>query len=676
VHRRQSNGRAGIDGPHRYDGQVKQSESKNGAWDLTRSHLVNAVIEGCNRRFVGVSLLGMIIDVLVFQVLRTLGANLELSQVTSFFAGAILIFALSADGTLSAPDQTGKTIRRAHYGRFLLVSLLALFLRSGVFSLLIRNWHWRPEAAILGAILIGTSIFLAGAVLFVFPQSDVSNPTAISWPVVTISIVAYLFILKLIFVGYVNLIPEEGYYWNYAQHLDIGYLDHPPMVAWLIWLSTSILGRSEISVRLPAFLCWILAAIFMFRLTRSLYGRLAAFGSILLLAVLPIYFGLGFFMTPDAPLFAAWVGCLYFLERALIGGNRQAWWWAGMCLGLGMLSKYSIALLGLGTLVFMLIDRQSRRWLFRTEPYIAAVISAILFSPVLLWNYQNRWMSFVFQSANRWSGSPEFSLHILFGATVLILTPLGLLGVGWLFLPKRSEMAAGSYQTDIMKRRYRWTVTFTLVPLSVFVVYSLLNNPKINWTAPVWLAAIPLLAWDMVATPDNTKGLWAKLSRRLWMPTIIALLFIHGGAFEYITRGLPGVGLMTPGRLFGEWRELAAKVARIETLIEAKTGSKPLIVGMDRNFISSELSFYNDAAYNTGGPHFFGSRSLMWAFWFPRSRAVGRNFLIIDFDRKRLMSPALAQYFETISDVSTETLENNGRVVGYFYWRVGYRYRG
>jgi dolichol-phosphate mannosyltransferase len=260
-----------------------------------------------------------------------------------------------------------------------------------------RNWQWQPRAAFLVAILIGTPIFLVGCVLFVFPQSDETHPTAISWPVVTISIVAYLFILKLIFVGYVNLIPEEGYYWNYAQHLDIGYLDHPPMVAWLIWLSTSILGRSEVSVRLPAFVCWIVAAIFMFRLTHSLYGRLAAFGSILLLAVLPIYFGLGFFMTPDAPLFAAWVGCLYFLERALIGGNRRAWWWAGMCLGLGMLSKYSIALLGLGTMTFMLIDRQSRRWLFRTEPYTAAIISAILFSPVLLWNFQNSWMSFVFR---------------------------------------------------------------------------------------------------------------------------------------------------------------------------------------------------------------------------------------------------------------------------------------
>src|SRR5262249_15831811 len=206
-------------------------------------------------------------------------------------------------------------------------------------------------------------------------------------------------------------------------------------------------------------------------------------------------------------------------------------------------------------------------------------------------------------------------------------------------------------------------------------IFSLFNKPQFNWTAPVWLAAIPLLASDM-ANASEAKGWWAGCSRRLWMPTIVALLFTYGLSFQYVTRGMPGAGLMTPGRLFGEWRELAEKVAKIETVVEAKTGSKPLTVGMDRNFIASELSFYNDSAYNTGGSHLLGGRSLMWAAWAPRSAAVGRNLLLIDFDRKRLSSPSFAQHFQSIGDVSTETLENDGRLVGYFYWRVGYGYKG
>lgn len=657
---------------------MKRAELKNGVRDSTRSILVNAAIDRRNLRFVAIGLLGIVIDLLVFQVLFASGANLEPSQIISFFAGALLNFALNARGGLSRSKQQS-SIRGILYCRFLLVALLVLILRSALLMLLIGNWHWQPQTAIVVAILMATAVFLVGAVFFIYLQSDASEDPAVRWPVITISIVTYVLILKLIFMGCVNLIPEEAYYWNYAQHLDWGYLDHPPMVAWLIWLSTSVLGKSELSVRLPAYLCWIIAAIFMFRLTLNLYDRSAAFRTILLLAVLPIYFGLGFFMTPDAPLYAAWAGCLYFLERALIAQNSRAWWGVGMCIGVGMLSKYTVALLGLGTLMFLLIDQQSRRWLFRPEPYIAAIMSVILFSPVFLWNMRNGWVSFAFQGSNRWEGSYDFSLHVLFGTILLLLTPTGLLAIVRVLLPQRLE-GASAIQTDNKKRQYLWAVTYTLVPLSVFVIYSLFYQPKLNWTAPIWLAAIPLLAWDMVPPWGQVKGSLAQFSRRLWMPTIITLLFIHGGSFYYISLGLPGAGPMTADRLFGEWRALANSVETVKRQIELKTGSKPVVVGMDKNFISSELSFYDlvdhDGPKNTGGPHFFGNRSLMWAFWFPRSAAIGRNFLMVDLNRKRVMHPSLPQYFETISDVFEETLKKDGRVVGYFYWRVGYRYRG
>jgi dolichol-phosphate mannosyltransferase len=653
---------------------MKQAEPKNPVWDSTRSTLVTAVIDRCNMRFVAVGLVSMVIDLLVFQVLFASGANLDLSQIISFFAGAILSFALNADG--GASELKRSSIRWTLYARFLLVAFLALLLRSAVLMLLVGNWHWQPQTAILVTILMAAAVFHVGAVFFIYLQSDASENPAIRWPVVTISVLAYVLMLKLIFMGCVNLIPEEAYYWNYAQRLDWGYLDHPPMVAWLIWLSTSLLGKSELSVRLPAYVCWILAAIFMFRLTLNLYDRPAAFRTILLLAVLPIYFGLGFFMTPDAPLYAAWAGCLYFLERALVAQNRRAWWAVGTCVGLGMLSKYTIALLGLGTLTFLLIDRQSRRWLFRPEPYIAAITSVIIFSPVIFWNMRNGWMSFVFQGSDRWTGRYDFSLHLLIGMILLLLTPTGLLGIMRVLLPQKLAGASAS-QADIKRQQHLWSVTFTLVPLSVFVIYSLFYKPKLNWTAPVWLAVIPLLAWDMAPPWGQFKGSFAQFIRRSWMPTVIALLIIHGASFYYISLGLPGAGPMTPSRLFGEWRALANSVETVKRRVELETGFKPVIVGMDKNFISSELSFYEyDGARNTGGVHFFGNRSLMWAFWFPRSAAVGKNVLMIDLDRKQLMQPSLPQYFDTVGDVFEETLKKDGRVVGNFYWRVGYRYRG
>ena len=75
-----------------------------------------------------------------------------------------------------------------------------------------------------------------------------------------LAIAACSLLLRLAFSGAVDLLPEEAYYWNYAQHLDIGYVDHPPMIAWLIALSTGLLGHSEFAVRLPAIVCGLATA--------------------------------------------------------------------------------------------------------------------------------------------------------------------------------------------------------------------------------------------------------------------------------------------------------------------------------------------------------------------------------------------------------------------------------
>ena len=159
-------------------------------------------------------------------------------------------------------------------------------------------------------------------------------------------IVGITFLCRLVFAGLINLLPEEAYYWNYATHLDIGYLDHPPLSAWLIWLSTSAFGHTEFAVRLPALLAWIVMAFYMYRLSREMLGRDAAFGCLILLAVLPIYWSIGFIMTPDAWLYAAWGATLYYARRAIVEMESKAWLGVGVAMGCGLLAKYTMALTG------------------------------------------------------------------------------------------------------------------------------------------------------------------------------------------------------------------------------------------------------------------------------------------------------------------------------------------
>ncbi len=652
-------------------GSMKQSQSKSGLRNAASSASSDSDVSCRGSRLAMLGLLSIVIDASVTEILLVAGFSAEMAQVVGFIAAAVFI-AVAARIFFS---QSGQTIYRRGWVRaasWLIVSVLALLLRSSVQLLLLDKWHSWPYAALFVTAAAGDVIFLAGLFFSVLSPPKTAE---LDWRLLTIGSVIYILLIKLVFMVYLNLIPEEAYYWNYARHLDFGYLDHPPMVAWLIWLSTSLLGKSELSVRLPALLCWLMASTFMVRLTSNLFGRAAAYRAVLLLTLLPIYFGMGFFMTPDAPLFATWTACLYFAERALLAQERRAWWWLGVCLGLGLLAKYPIALLGTAIVVFLLSDRRSRGWFLRPEPYLAAVTAFLLFSPVVLWNMRNGWMSFAFQGTGRWSGSHHFGLHVLFGSVLLLLTPTGLLGVLRAF---GRETAARSVK-EIERRQYLWAAIFTFVPLSVFFVYSLVNIPKLNWTAPVWLAAIPLVAIDMEPVAATASGVWSKFTRSLWPSTIVALLLLLPASFYYIALGLPGAGLMSPERLFGEWQELGNKARWIAGAVEAQTGSAPILVGMDRNFIASELSFYGasdgEQVYPTTSSHLFGQRSLMWSLWFPASAAVGRDLIMIDFDAKRLSDSALAHHFVSLGETSAGTLENHGRLVGRFYWRVGRSYR-
>ena len=137
----------------------------------------------------------------------------------------------------------------------------------------------------------------------------------------------------------------------------------------------------------------------------------------------------------------------------MIGGRSEAWWRAGLCLGLGLLSKYTIGLLGLSMFIFMLLDSRSRRWFRRWEPYGAALLALAVFSPVIIWNSQNDWASFAFQTSRRLADRPQFALHKLIAGALVLLTPTGLASAALLLL-RRTH--AADLSGDRWRGRSRW----------------------------------------------------------------------------------------------------------------------------------------------------------------------------------------------------------------------------
>lgn len=636
-----------------------------------------AISMGTATRFAAVGALGLVVDLIAFNALYAAGFNLVKAHIASFVLATVFNYILNSRWSFAESARTRAESDWKRYARFLAVCLLALFLRGGVLGTAVHAWGWTPQLAILLGIATASAVNYLGNAFFVFPSLSPRVSRIVRWRMAALGILAYVVALRLAFMGAVDLLPEEAYYWNYAQHLDIGYLDHPPMVAWMIWLGTTVFGHSEFAVRFGAAVSWVVAAFFCFQLARNLYGKTEGFIAVLLFSALPFYFAMGLLMMPDAPLTAAWAGALYFLERATLGEQSKAWLGAGVCIGLGMLSKYTIALLGPATLIFLLLDARSRQWFKSPWPYLAVAVASLLFSPVIVWNAMNDWISFAFQSTRRLHDSPEFSLHVLLGSILVLITPVGFVAAIKALAPSNRFRLALQRRVD---RKYVFIAVYTLIPLSVFVAFSLFHEIKLNWTGPLWLAVIPALA-HAIAT-ERKKSFMAREPRayRVWGATVAVTLLLYGASLHYMAIGLPGVGYSDNLRgVPVAWEEFAKAAEEIEEHVEDEAGYEPLLVGMDKYNLASEMAFYRrdhlDQLDTTAGRALFGLGSLMYDYWLPDDLLGKRPVIMVSLTPDLLSSSVVAARFEKLGPVEERIVQKTGERAGRFFYRVGYGFR-
>jgi dolichol-phosphate mannosyltransferase len=620
-----------------------------------------------------------LLDAALFCALIGFGLPLQSSHIASFAVATALNYLLKVRSSVVA---AGRTRDWRLHGGLLAVSLMALFLRGGVLGLLSLDWGWPAQVSIVFAVIAGWAVTTPGYAAALSPDEARAPPRTLA-----IAFVAYALALRLVYQGSVELLPEEAYYWNYSRHLDIGYLDHPPMVAWLIRAGTAVFGQSQFGVRAGALCCGVITSVFVFRLTRNLFDEATALAALVLAQVLPYFFFSGLLMTPDAPLAAAWAASLYYLERALVAGRSEAWWRAGLSLGIGAISKYSIGLLAPVILAFTLWDRPSRRWWRRWEPYVAALLAFAIFSPVIIWNAQHEWASFAFQTSRRLAEAPRFALHKLVASALILITPIGVLAVAAALMRGNEDNTSGNTSDttgntgdtgDNAARRKLFINLGILVPLTVFALFSLRHEVKLDWTGAPWIAALPIIAAGMIST-GAASGLRAWI-RAAWTPTLVAMLLIYGAGLHYLVLGLPGLGYGKHIELVPvAWHDLNRRITAAAAAIRTETGSNPLIVGMDRYAIASELAFYgtdaSQSVLQTSSVHLFGGIGLMYERWTPPELQEGRTLLLVAWDPAELTGKEIESHADRWGPVVDDVLQRDGQVVRHYCHRVAYNYR-
>jgi len=155
------------------------------------------------------------------------------------------------------------------------------------------------------------------------------------------------------------------------------------------------------------------------------------------------------------------------------------------------------------------------------------------------------------------------------------------------------------------------------------------------------------------------------------------LLLLYGAGLYYLTLGIPGVGYGRHAELVPVgWRELGRKIGAIAENVGGRNGADPLIVGMDRYAIASELAFYLPdrarAVSDTTSGHLFGQVGLMYERWFPAARLSGRELLLIAWSPAELSDRALADRVQRLDPIQQGLLTRDSHPIRPFYYRVAY----
>ena len=457
-----------------------------------------------------------------------------------------------------------------------------------------------------------------------------------------------LFLFHLLYIWFTpfDLAPDEAYYWDWSRNLAVGYYSKPPMVAWVIAFFTHLGGDHPFFVRLGAVLFSLGSSIVLFYLSRTLFNSKVGFWAFVIANATPAFVLGSVIMTIDPPLIFFWALTILLLHRALTGEKKGYWYLAGISLGLGLLSKYTMVALIPSLFFYLALSPTKRSWLKRKEPYLCIIIGFLILAPNLYWNYLNQWTS-VTQPAGLVDDKNLSALTTFiwfFGPQAGILSPIT-------FLLVLYGLWEGCNRGIIHHDdRYLFLVCYAIPLLGFFIILSFFSVCYINWAAPAYVTAF------IVAVAVVWEGKWRDKTKQ-W---ILASALLLGAIISLLTFSMDTVrtvavnlGAHIPAERFPSsrlkgWREVGAEVS---ALLNEVGRENTFIISHKRQYVS-EIAFYAEDHPTVYTLNLTGRRQNQYDLWEGFKDKIDFNALYIT----KLGYPipeSFAKAFDRVGEIKT-----------------------
>ena len=440
--------------------------------------------------------------------------------------------------------------------------------------------------------------------------------------------------------GTIELSEDEAYQWLWSKHLDLSYYSKPPLIAYTQFLGTSLWGDTEFGVR---FFSPVLAAGLSLMLLRFLAREVnarAGFWLIPISMATPLLAVGATVMTIDPLSVFFWTAALVSGWRAVQQDSTGHWFWTGLWLGLGFLSKYVNLFQWVCWAVFFVLWKPARAQLRRPGPYLAFGLTLLSLLPVLLWNARHGWITLTHLGERggldeAWRPTLRYFGEFL-GAELGALNPVVFVAAVW--------AAIAFWRCHRQNPLLLYLFSMSAPIFLFYLVLTLRSRVLPNWIAP---SVVPLFCLMVIYWQGRAENGLRSVGR--WLAAglgvgLVAVVVLHDTNLVGRITGYALPPKLDPLRRVRGWRETAKLVGTARERLLAE--GKPVFIIGGHYGITGLLSFYlpEARAAVTGQPLVFSPTTdrprNQFYFWPGYTDRKGHNALYVQGSERPAPLPA------------------------------------
>ncbi len=304
------------------------------------------------------------------------------------------------------------------------------------------------------------------------------------------SLILFWIISNVILSYFLDLAPDEAYYWVWSNYLSFGYFDHPPLIALSIKIGYLIF-KNELGVRILTIILTTISIIILYRMIKQKDEILF----VLLISSNLLLNAGGFIAVPDGLLVFSESLFFYSLRNYLMKDDFKNVFFVSISIALMLYSKYHSILIILFTII------ATKKIIFKKSFYLISALSLIFYLPHIIWQFQNDFITIKYQLFRR--EGLGFEINNVFDYALgqfLVYGPL----VGFITIISSFLYKPKNVFENVLKLNLIGTLLF-------FLIMSFRNRIEANWTCSIIFPLI-YLSYHYLIEKKNLRKFFISIS--------------------------------------------------------------------------------------------------------------------------------------------------------------------